>query len=423
MSMEDPEVLVHQIEKHRKSEPAFLLFSWPSMRLHEDASRWIARLARTSSRNHQRNTAYAIAYWHTYCLAAGIDYRRACSDDFSNYGDALAEVISEKTGKPLSDGTIQKRMEAVVAYYIAGEQHGWYLTALDFAHALKCEAKNNGAAPLLHAQPISDSVRHLIPKEERAETDIKPMSQDELILILDHLERSEEDNDPSNRLQRDRIVAEWMAYVGLRLSEIVGAEDHQGLSVYQFAALHVDPKKPFDHSIIRVLGKRAKYRNVAVPNWLIDKTKKYISGERAACVSHIGNPTSKLIVSHESARKPNRGMPITGRWYEYLFARACLKANMIAIDETRDATTNRQLQVKKARHSPHDLRHTYAVMTYFAERERGNSEPWKPIQAQLGHRQLSTTIDTYLSYVSVMNEWGRDLRRMSVRELAGVSLA
>jgi len=56
---------------------------------------------------------------------------------------------------------------------------------------------------------------------------------------------------------------------------------------------------------------------------------------------------------------------------------------------------------KKAMHCVHDLRHTYAVLTYHAEVMNGNVEPWKKIQAQLGHKSLQTTIDTYLRYVSV----------------------
>ena len=44
----------------------------------------------------------------------------------------------------------------------------------------------------------------------------------------------------------------------------------------------------------------------------------------------------------------------------------------------------------------HDLRHTYAVWTYYILKENGEAEPWLYIQAQLGHEDLSTTQDTYL---------------------------
>jgi integrase len=44
----------------------------------------------------------------------------------------------------------------------------------------------------------------------------------------------------------------------------------------------------------------------------------------------------------------------------------------------------------------------------------GNPEPWKKIQAQLGHAHLQTTIDVYLSYVEIFNESPGliDVRRM-----------
>jgi integrase/recombinase XerC len=55
--------------------------------------------------------------------------------------------------------------------------------------------------------------------------------------------------------------------------------------------------------------------------------------------------------------------------------------------------------LKLAAHSFHDLRHTFACWLYHAERKSGNSEPWKVVQARLGHKYLSTTMDTYLRVV------------------------
>lgn len=50
--------------------------------------------------------------------------------------------------------------------------------------------------------------------------------------------------------------------------------------------------------------------------------------------------------------------------------------------------------------SPHCLRHTYTVWSYLAEKQSGNSEPWKNLQVRLGHSSLETTINTYLRVAS-----------------------
>lgn len=66
--------------------------------------------------------------------------------------------------------------------------------------------------------------------------------------------------------------------------------------------------------------------------------------------------------------------------------------------------TGKRLLSQVPKHSVHDLRHTYAVLTYHAERANGNAEPWKKIQAQLGHAHLQTTVDIYLSHVEIFTD-------------------
>ena len=56
-------------------------------------------------------------------------------------------------------------------------------------------------------------------------------------------------------------------------------------------------------------------------------------------------------------------------------------------------------QSAEAAHTFHDARHTFAAWMYHAERAGGNAEPWKIVQARLGHRQLATTLNTYLRVV------------------------
>jgi integrase len=66
------------------------------------------------------------------------------------------------------------------------------------------------------------------------------------------------------------------------------------------------------------------------------------------------------------------------------------------------------------KHSFHDLRHNCAVLTYHAEINSGNPEPWKVVQVKLGHKSVKTTIDTYLAHVTIFGEKQNivDVRKM-----------
>jgi hypothetical protein len=50
------------------------------------------------------------------------------------------------------------------------------------------------------------------------------------------------------------------------------------------------------------------------------------------------------------------------------------------------------------------LRHTFAIQFYLGQRKAGVAEPWKLLQARLGHANLSTTMDTYVRLVDEFSE-------------------
>jgi len=77
--------------------------------------------------------------------------------------------------------------------------------------------------------------------------------------------------------------------------------------------------------------------------------------------------------------------------------------------------------VRSPAFSPHCLRHTCAMWTYIAEKRQGNSEPWKVVQARLGHAHLKTTTDTYLRATSefealVSDRMAAHIARIQCRE-------
>jgi integrase len=356
----------------------------------------------------------------------GIDHRLATGDDLVGYKTAMSNAISTQTSEPLSPGTIGQRLIAVIGFYKAGLRRGWYV-ASQSAHpdqkASSIVARVAIESPALNsfAMPIDASLAKLAPKPNRTSTDIRPLSPEELRSLLNAFE-TQPGKLQGNSLgeKRNRLIAEWLAYGGLRLSEAICSTGKMGLTVHQIQQLAPDLSHPFDHSIVRILGKGNKWRNVAIPNWLVARTIDYIEQERAKAIGHLKQASSKLFVAGSNSRSKHRGKPITGRAFQKAFAQASIQAGLCKrVQKSLGPGENRL--VIAATHCPHDLRHTYAIATYFAESQLGNSEPWKPIQAQLGHKHLTTTVDTYLGFVSAHDQWRRDLWRMSVRELAGLT--
>lgn len=211
-------------------------------------------------------------------------------------------------------------------------------------------------------------------------------------------------------LSIDRLIGDIGVFVGLRNDEI-----HQ-LTKYQFLSLHPDPEAPYADQALTVVGKGRISRTVAIPNWLVQDAISYIAGERMGAV-RVGGLTGRrepqdLFVARCHSKAP--GKPVTHRRFQQIVEEACIRAGVVEIVRRTDPQTGDIIEVAKAKHCVHDLRHTYAVLTYWAEKRGGNAEPWKKIQAQLGHRHLSTTTDTYLHYVEIFGERERlvDVRRL-----------
>lgn len=391
-------------------QPAYFLYSVPSMRLHEEGTRWLAARAARHAESKQRNDAYSISYWLSYCLGADLDFREASADDLLDYKSALGNLTSLQTRRALSEGTIRLRLSTAIDFYTSGKRDGWY--RLGSGEPSRSRFLNAEVQPIA----ITDDCKKFLPPLEHPDATIRPFDPTELKKLLAALTGKN-----GELATRDRLIAEWMCYVGLRISEVVGKKDWNGISLNQILCLRPNPELPTDHCALEVIGKFRKRRNVAVPNWLVIRTQEYIAGERAGCCEGALRESDSLFVSDGKLSPEKRGQPISVRRYEAIFRKACRVAGLSGY--TDPSSSKEGLSKEVARHSPHDLRHTYAVMTYFAEREIGNPEPWKPIQAQLGHRHLSTTVDTYLRHVSMFSVWGADLRRMSMRELAGLPRA
>ncbi|HUA80115.1 MAG TPA: hypothetical protein VL997_07075, partial [Dyella sp.] len=186
--MDTNDVRVLEVKEPGLKQPAFVLYTWPTMSIHETATRYLSELAKRSvSRNYQRTVAYALSHWHSYCLASNIDYRRADQDDLMGYMSAMSETVSESTGQPLSPGTIAQRAQAVCRYYQSGVRANWNLTATDINCQLTSRERSGHSIGQKHPVPIDINSRQFAPKRDHCESDIRALEPEELRRLLDEL--------------------------------------------------------------------------------------------------------------------------------------------------------------------------------------------------------------------------------------------
>ena len=211
-------------------------------------------------------------------------------------------------------------------------------------------------------------------------------------------ERSE--NEP--RSSRDRLSAELSVGTGLRVDEVAS------LTIYQILALPIDAD-PEGFSVMHVIKTKGLFeRDVLVPNYLIPELHLYIDGERRECLAvaqrywlKSGSDEPANLFLNRSDAHQNAGRPVTADTLSGAFSAAVVAAGFVDKTQKVDPEDGRVYYEESPQHSFHDLRHTFAVLTYHAEVMKGNSEPWKIIQCLLGHLHLATTMNTYLRVVNV----------------------
>jgi integrase/recombinase XerC len=149
--------------------------------------------------------------------------------------------------------------------------------------------------------------------------------------------------------------------------------------------------------------KRMRPRKVLLPVWLLDELILYVDDERAEAVrraTDVGRtPGASLFLNGASANDRDVGYSLTRRTLSRSFWKAVVSVGLHTTVEADHGHGAMRRIV--ARHSFHDLRHTFAVQQYLARKAKGDAEPWKVISVLLGHKSWKTTMDYYLASVSI----------------------
>lgn len=413
IALVSPFLKVH--EPYIVEEPSMRILTEPSDYLREH----YVESGKRSSPNTWRAAAYALKTWFEFLAAEDVPWEAANVEDLKRFRDAHQLAISPQTADPYSAATIRARMQEVIGFYRFAGKKAWY----------RGDLSGNLHSIVLNKPIDADSMAHVRKGEQtiaRSElSDLFPSPRKappnpftipdwrRLIAVLGPMP-SEQDQRRTLSC-RDRLMIEVAVWTGLRLSEV------RGLTKYQFLCLVPDPDAPASYQALTVAkstAKGKKERRIRIPSWLVEEIILYIEGERADCFTArktSRREPSNLFVSTYGKRWS--GKAIGNRRIEQVLEDAVVAAGLITVAPVEDALTGKLAERAKAKYSYHDLRHTYAIWTYWVERQRGNSEPWKHIQAQLGHRHLQTTVDTYLHYVEIFDGFDRPV---DVREILGL---
>ncbi|WP_324750101.1 site-specific integrase [Sphingomonas sp. LY54] len=341
--------------------------------------------------------AYALQSWFEFLPQIGIrDWTTASRSDLIQYRDAYQVAISPKTGAAYAPITIRNRVAVILHFYqhnskkYSGDLLEGSITLDEFRDGSSVTVSTTGS--------VRTTVKGIGPKVRLNRRGVRPFLTRELQAFLKAAGPQAANRDGDERPSRNRLLADFMWAVGLRLSEALG------LTIFQILSICPDPQAPLLEYPLTILGKGGVERVVGVPSWLIQDATAYIEGERKECVA-AGNPgqrpTPRLFLASQDSNAP--GSAISERRVEQIVEEICRKAGLLKSVERVDPETGDVRHEFKSSHCVHDLRHTYAVLTYWSEKMAGNPEPWKKVQAQLGHARLSTTINTYLSFVEIFD--------------------
>ena len=316
--------------------------------------------------------------------------------DIEEYRDRLLSSISPKTGQPYAVSTVRRRLTTIFDFYKWARR--CELTGHEVRSAdTRATPRNFDRNALAHTQ-AGDSTSEINLAMPRAyvEDQVDALTLIDLRQVLHELGPMNGDaND--HRPRRDRIIATLAVSTGMRLDECAS------LTLAQFLGLARDPHYG-NYPLRLTKTKGLRPRTVMLPAGIHDEIQAYVDGERSEAVHGQRRPGAVSLFVNGFHATRNRGGPITPHTIWRHFHEAVIAAGLVRTIQ-RDGLP----PITVAAHSFHDLRHTFALVMYFELRRAGKAEPWLALKNLLGHRHLTTTINTYLRSVQTQEAVITDL--------------
>lgn len=319
--------------------------------------------------------------------AYGKDLMQVSLNDLDQYVDSMIYEVSPTTGEPYADRTIKRRMDTVRSFYAWAQNKG--LTK----HKFDVDAMHPGRRTDYPDDKLAPEVWE--PDGVDSDRDVEAIEIPHLTEIMraigpfPKVPGVENEEDASTGRPRDRLKFECCLQAGLRRAEVVH------LSVLKLTEAASNVREPLQKYPLRVWGKGRKWRRVMTPGWLLTALVDYVKGERAELISRR-KQLDPTFVDHGRVFVRSSGGKRT-------LADALNPKSMNAVFRAALRSLNLVKKTQSGRIVPkyrgHAVRHTYAVLEYFARKAQGDHEPWVYIQRQLGHKYVETTKAIYLRVV------------------------
>lgn len=318
------------------------------------------------------------------------------------YIASMSEVRSPVTNRPYADLTIRRRVSTAKQFCKWAQSEGLLKHRFDY-QSVEVARRDDPDQARRSITKFAVGVDEPPEPDKTAHVNVLHLQNAPVLLNalgplpqLDCLGRSRKLQADTQPL-RNRLMSECSLQTGLRRAEVVGFTLE---SLKKARTKHAS--SPTHLCVVKIRGKYGRWRNVNFPFWLIEALRLYVNSERESAVEAgrrrapaYEEPTTIFVNHAHSIRAP--GAAVTVDTFNEVFRQAQIEAGMASDEEIFDEISREKKTVITVPHVVHDLRHSFAVWTYWARKQAGDQEPWKYIQAQLGHKSLSTTTDIYLS--------------------------
>jgi integrase len=354
--------------------------------------------------------AYDLMDWWRYIVERDRNWLDVDLDILAEYRDNRLSTVSPQTHELLDDKTVRRRIGRVIDFYEWAIGRG--LVAPDVLNDIDSVRNVPLRRDVIELAHISGqgtcsvrTVSNLLPaSDSNPDEHVAALAEHAWRAVAAELGPKPSTGKQENDLRpcRDRLAAELSLQTGLRVDEVAK------LTILQILGLRI-PESATDEETLKMrvtITKRLRPRDVYVPVYLLRELLLYIDGERNEALKHAEKywlkgkarrPTTLFVNSANS--RNHAGKPIHADTLSRQFRAATLRAGLIDMVEKIDPDTREPYVTHDTLHVFHDLRHTFAVWSYHAEKSAGNREPWKQVQALLGHKYLSTTLNIYLNHV------------------------
>ncbi len=347
----------------------------------------------------------------------------ACEDDLLAYKRFLKEHKTNHAGDPLSPKTWSRKINRVCTMYQWWADQGWYHHTLGPRTELRSRRKPLPPTPLLNhiRKPEYNSrlgpmgsVHGRVRGHETKRKLPRTLTRSDLTAISDNFRRRFQDAKESTpkweQYVRDELIFSVGRLVGLRVDEITN------LPTADILRMDLSGMGTTGMISLFVTGKFGKMAAVEFPVELLRQLQLYARDIRENALWRCGLPEPEsLFVGHV---KPHRGKPLNNKGIQAamrnLFVEAGLFDWVVVRDKTGRAVDDKHgspLLRPRARHSVHDLRHTYAVETFYAKLKAFGGDDAARIRAmefvrrQLRHANIETTQDIYAELTARFSSW------------------